>query len=445
MTKQLDYSEKARDFIKEAYANSGRIDSRIRFTCRLCEGRLVEALDLGETPLANELPTHTNKPQDLFPLYLSRCVDCQHVQLPVVVNPERLFRDYVYQSGTSPVFVKHLQEFARNVQPKRDLPFAFRPCRCPSDDIAKGIHYNECVTSRGEPGGLVVEIGSNDGTLLSEYQHRGFSVLGIDPAHNMADIAEAKRVPTIRAFFGRATLSNWNLAGRKADLVVALNVFAHSDELIDMVEGVSLLLADDGEFVIECGYLPSMVAGGVYRVIYHEHLAYWHAGAMSSFLMAHGLNLYDAERVPTQGGSMRYFASKVPRSQSESLRAILAAETAEALDVSRLAKNIAEDRAELRGILDAAHAEGKTVCGYGCPAQLTTTAYALGLTHGDIAFVVDDNPLKVGKYTPGLFWPIVPTSALIDKAPDLCVIFSANFATDIINRHPDFAGEWVIP
>lgn len=386
---------------------------RIRFDCRLCGGILAEQLDLGETPLANELLTHTDKPQDTFPLYLSRCTVCNHVQLPVVVNPQRLFANYVYQSSTSPVFVKHLEDFARDVQPK--------------------------------PGGFVVEIGSNDGTLLAEYKRKGFEVLGIDPANNIAEIAEARGVPTIRAFFGRATLANWHLTGRKADLVIALNVFAHSDELSDIAQGVSELLSDDGEFVVECGYLPDMIQRGVYSVIYHEHLAYWHAGAMFSFLMAHGLHLYDAERVNTQGGSMRYYASKRQQSQSDRLRAILAVETPESLDVRRLRAGIDKDRVELREVLDEAKAAGKTVCGYGCPAQLTTTAYALGLRHEDISFVVDDNPLKVGKYTPGLFWPIVPTSALIDKAPDICVVFSANFAADIINRHPDFAGEWVLP
>lgn len=388
-------------------------DFKVRFDCRLCNGTLAEVLDLGETPLANELPDRQDAQQDTFPLYLSRCTICGHVQLPVVVNPERLFSNYVYRSSTSPVFRKHLADFALDVQPKAS--------------------------------GFVVEIGSNDGELLLQYKRRGFQVLGIDPAQNIANIAERRGVPTLRAFFGRKTLANWNLAGRKADLVVALNVFAHADDLGEIADGVAALLADDGEFVIECGYLPDMVERGVWRVVYHEHLSYWHAGAMFSFLMAHGLHLYDAERVETQGGSMRYYASRAPRSQSESLRAILAAETPFLCDVSRLREPIARDRARLRSKLDAARAEGKTVCGYGCPAQLTTTAYTLGLRREDIAFVVDDNPLKQGRYTPGLHWPIVPTSFLVDKTPGVCVIFSANFADDIKARHPDFAGQWVIP
>lgn len=386
-------------------------DFRIRFDCKLCGGILQEQLELGETPLANELPTRQGAEQDMFPLYLSRCTICQHVQLPVVVNQQRLFSSYLYQSGTSPVFVRHLQDFARDVQPKA--------------------------------GGFVVEIGSNDGTLLAEYKRLGFNVLGIDPAKNIAEIAEANGVPTIRAFFGRATLSNWNLMGRKADLVIANNVFAHADDLADIAEGVAMLLADDGEFVLECGYLPDMIKLGVFSVIYHEHLSFWHAQPMFSFLAAHGLHLYDAERVPTQGGSMRYYASRAPRSQSERLREILAAETPASCDVSKLAVNIEARRMVLQAILSKARAEGLTVCGYGCPAQLTTTAYALGLKRGDVKFVVDDNPLKQGRYTPGLHWPIVPPTQLYQA--DICIVFSGNFIADIKRRHTDFSGSWVVP
>jgi hypothetical protein len=393
----------------------------IRQSCRLCSGLLAEQLDLGSTPLANELLTHTDKPQDTFPLYLSRCCVCGHVQLPVVVNPQRLFANYVYRSNTSPVFVKHLEAFARDVQPKA--------------------------------GGFVVEIGSNDGTLLAEYKRRGFEVLGIDPAKNIADIAESRGVPTIRAFFGRATLANWNLVGRKADLVIALNVFAHADDLGEIADGVRELLADNGTFVFEVGYLPDMIERGVYRVIYHEHLSYHHVRPLQSFLLKHGLHMYDAERVATQGGSIRCkvrkntaAAGEVPNVSTAMFNQFVMPERDAALtDVRRLRAVIDKDRAELRTILNEARATGKTVCGYGCPAQLTTTAYALGIEHEDIDFVVDDNDLKQGKYTPGLFWPIVPTSYLVDMEPDVCVIFSGNFAADIIDRHKDFAGEWVVP
>lgn len=411
-------------------------DHKIRFHCRLCSGLLAKALDLGETCLANELPSwRIEGGQDKFPLYLSRCTICGHVQLPVVVNPERLFRDYVYQSGTSPVFVKHLQNFARDVQPART-------------------------------GGFVVELGSNDGTLLAEYKRLGFEVLGVDPAHNIANIAEIKnKVPTVRDFFSKGLVgSNWNLKGRKADLIVALNVFAHADDLAGIVEGVAELLADGGQFVFEVGYLPDVIAKGLYRICYHEHLAYWHLTPMIPFFERFGLELFETEPVNTQGGSVRCYVrhrGAVVQQTSNCirhadcrknhgahmpgwhLREMLAAETPEALDVSRLAVKIAEDKLSIREVLDQAKAAGQKVCGYGAPAQLTTTCAVLEITRDDIAYVCDDNPLKQGKFTPGEFIHIVPPSGLYDGGAQVCVIFSANFADDIRERHADWDGAWV--
>lgn len=390
-------------------------DCHIRDTCRLCNGPITKVLDLGETCLANELPAAPIEGgQDKFPLYLSKCDACGHIQLPVVVNPERLFSDYVYRSATSPVFVKHLHELAGDVQPR--------------------------------PGGFVVEIGSNDGTLLAEYKRLGFEVLGVDPAHNIAAIAELENgVPTIRDFFSRATLKYWGLAGRKADLIVALNVFAHADDLSSILEGVAALLAPGGGFVFEVGYLPNVIENGLYRVVYHEHLSYHHLKPLQGFLSRHGLRMYDAELVNTQGGSIRVYVALAdpPAYYPVSIRLakLLELETTESVDVSRLSERVVFDKARIRAIFDDAEATGKTVCGYGAPAQLTTTCAALGIMSDDIAFVVDDNPLKVGKFTPGEFIPIVDVERLVEA--DICLIFSVNFAEDIIARHPELKGQWV--
>ncbi len=392
-------------------------DFRVRPDCRLCGGPVREVLRLPDTPLANELSLTSDPGQDVFPLYLSRCDSCGHVQLPVVVNPDRLFRHYVYRSGTSGLFVKHLHDFARDVA----VP----------------------------PGSLVVEIGSNDGTLLAEYARLGSEVVGVDPAENIADIAERENgVPTIRAFFGKETLDHPLLAGRKADLVVANNVFAHADDLSGILDGIHAVLAEDGRFVFEVGYLCDVVSRGLYRVVYHEHVSYHHLGPLQGFLARHGLFLYDAVRVSTQGGSIRCFAGVARPGDSvvsARLADLLRSETPDSVDVSRLSAVIASAKNSLRPRLDAARASGKVVCGYGSPAQLVTTCYALGLTEDDVAFIIDDNPLKHGMFTPGLHWPIVSPSFSRELKPDVCVIFSANFADDIISRHPEFGGEWIIP
>lgn len=392
-------------------------DYHVRSDCRLCYSSISEVLRLPDTPLANELSPSADFIQDVFPLFLSRCDSCGHVQLPVVVSPDRLFRHYVYQSGTSPVFVKHLHDFARDV----------------------------CVPA----GGLVVEIGSNDGTLLAEYARFGAKVVGVDPADNIADIAMEKNdVPTVRAFFGKDVLGHFLLEGRKADLIVANNVFAHSDDLSGILDGVRCLLADDGRFVFEVGYLCDVVSRGLYRVVYHEHVSYHHLSPLQGFLARHGLHLYDAVRVSTQGGSVRCFArvfSPDDMTVSPGLAGLLAAETPESVDVSSLFAVISSGHDSLRLKLDSARAAGKTVCGYGSPAQLVTTCYALGMTRDDVSFVVDDNPLKHGMFTPGLCWPIVPPALFREAKPDVCIIFSANFSDDIVSRYSDLGCGWVIP
>lgn len=379
---------------------------RIRPDCRLCSGAIVEVLHLPDTPLANEYPVAPfDGGQDTFPLYLAQCVECGHVQLPVVVDPERLFRQYAYQSGTSAVFREHLRSFAEQVRPKR--------------------------------GAFVVEIGSNDGTLLGEYRQRGFRVLGVDPARNLVEAARERGVDTIAEFF-TADLARDILAKHgPADLIIANNVFAHADDLGSIADGVKVLLAPGGEFVFEVSYLPDVIERGLYRVIYHEHLSYHTINPLHRFFAARGLALQRGARVrvPTQGGSVRLVAGHA------TIPGFVPIEPEAVGDVTTLAACIARDRERIHSTLSLLRAAGKTVCGYGAPAQLTTTMYALGLTGEHVSFIVDDNPLKIGRCTPGTFIPIV-SAAEIERA-DACVIFSANFADDIKARHADYRGEWI--
>ena len=395
-------------------------DFHIRDDCRLCYGPLWKVLDLPPTALANEYPEKPTS-QEIFPLFLARCLDCGHVQLPVVVDPERLFREYAYQSGTSPAFVEHLREFATYNRA----------------GLSGSIHYPP----------LVVDIASNDGTLLDQFSPNYYRRLGVDPARNLAEKARAKGIETITEFF-TPTLAREIVAKHgKAHLVTALNVFAHVDDLNRFAAGVAELLHDDGVFVFECGYLPDVIERGLYRVIYSEHLSYHSLGPLMPFFAKHGLRLRHAERVDTQGGSIRCFVRKQPDAQispaSDELLQMILAETPASLNVARLATRIHEDKIVLRATLLDLKAQGKTVCGYGAPAQLTTLCAALGITAQDIDFIVDDNPLKQGRFTPGRHIPILPPEALYERKPDACIIFSANFAEDIMKRHADFKGDWV--
>lgn len=391
-------------------------DYHIRTDCRLCFGPLERLLDLGYTPLANEYPEQPGL-QDEFPLFLSRCQHCGHVQLPVVVNPERLFRNYAYQSGTSPVFRAHLREFAQDTMPHH-----------PRQD--------------GPP--LIVDIASNDGTLLSEFEALGpCKLLGVDPARNLAAQALEKGIATITEFFTPSLARDIVRDRGKAHLITALNVCAHVDDLNSFMAGVAELLHDDGMFVMEVGYLPDVIERGLYRVVYHEHLSYHNLASLFPFLRKHGLYLTHAHRVPSQGGSIRAYVRRTPSGPLEKdFYDLRSAETPEALNVQRLVTRMGQDGFKLHKAIKSLRL-GQTVCGYGAPAQLTTTCYALGIMRDDIAFIVDDNPLKQGRFTPGRHIPILPPSALYERKPDACVIFSANFSEDIRARHREYRGEWI--
>ena len=390
---------------------------RLRTVCRLCSMQLPAhgSIDLGGTPLANAYEKTVQPETELFRLYLATCHGCGHVQLPVIVDPKRLFSDYSYVSSTAPSFVAHLHDFASDTAPTKP--------------------------------GFVVEIGSNDGTLLREFKAQGHRVLGVDPAENLARLATDAGLPTRPTFFDRAAAGEIATIYGKADLIAALNVFAHADDLHGIAAGVEHLLADDGVFVFEVGYLPDMIARGLYRVIYHEHLSYHALTPLLSFFQQHGLELFDAHRVPTQGGSIRCFVrhGNIWRGHQPTVRLLeLLEEEAQpgTLDVTRLRQRISDDKRRLREALSSWQEQGLEVCGYGAPAQLTTTCYALGVERTDIDFIVDDNQLKQGRFTPGLRIPILNPGALYSREPDVCIIFSANFADEIKARHAAFAGEF---
>lgn len=384
------------------------IDYSVRSDCRLCGAATDTVFDLGATPLANEYPAAPiARGQDVFPLYLVRCTVCAHVQLPVVVEPTRLFRQYAYQSGTSPIFREHLSAFAKDVRP-------------------------------GARGDFVVEFGSNDGTLLREYAAEGFRVLGIDPARNLAEQATASGVPTIAEFFDEDLASEIRRVHGAAELIVANNVFAHADDLSGIARGVATLLSPTGRFVFEVGYLLDVIRDGLFDVVYHEHVSYHHLLPLRGFFERYGLVLYDAHRVPSQGGSVRCFVrlrSAVDDSQPTArLCGLFDHETATGVDARSLKESIRAVADGLQQTLRRHAARGQVVAGFGAPAKLTTLVYACGLGASDLAFIGDDNPLKVGRCTPGQFIPIVSTSELLRRRPDALVIFSWNFAAEIINR-----------
>lgn len=389
---------------------------RTRQACALCACvDLHTVLELPATPPANEFVRHA-QPQDCFPLQLQLCAACGHVQLAAVVDPRRLFDNYVYVSGTSPVFVKHFEDYAA--------------------EVAAGLQLN----ARSH----IVDIGSNDGTLLKAFRKLGFGKLtGVDPAQEIAAQATREGIPTQVGFFDRAMAAAIRSSHGPAGLVTANNVFAHADDLQEIALAVRDLLAPEGEFVFEVSYLMDVVEKTLFDTIYHEHLSYHAVKPLVPFLAACGLHLYHARRIGTHGGSVRVHASRSRKHPTAALRELVAAEEAAGIHqrpaFDRLQAHIAGKGARLREQIRAWKTAGKKICGFGAPAKLTTLVYGFELDGADIDFIVDDAPLKQGLLTPGKNIPVLPSSALYDRRPDICIVFAWNFFDSITAKHAPWA------
>jgi SAM-dependent methyltransferase len=405
-------------------------DCRRRGTCRLCgSARLEMVLSLAPTPPANAFVPDSARaqPQDRYPLDVHFCEECGHVQLLDVVDPRLLFEHYVYVSGTSPVFVKHFEDYAADV-------LAAHPVAA---------------------GGLVVEIGSNDGTLLRFFQRAGCRVLGIDPAAEIAAAATAQGVETLNGFFTPETAAGILAERGPAAVVCANNVLAHIDDLSAVIEGVSALLAPGGILVFEVSYLVDVYENVLFDTIYHEHLDYHTVKPLVPFLARHGLDLVDARRVPSHGGSIRLTARKRDGravAASPAVAECIALEARLGLDRAETLRafggRIAAIGRDLTEVLAGFKAEGKRIAGFGAPAKATTLMYQFGIGPDVIDFIVDDSPLKQGLYSPGLHIPVLPSHAIAERRPDVLVVLAWNFAQPIMAKNAAFreaGGRFVVP
>jgi SAM-dependent methyltransferase len=400
-----------------------------RLTCRLCGGsRLSLVLELAPTPPANAFvpAQELGREQERFPLDLFFCEDCFHLQLSDVVDPRILFENYVYVSGTSPVFVKHFEDYAEEVMRR------FAP----------------------SPGGLALDIGSNDGTLLAAFKKRGLKVQGVDPAKEIARRASEAGIPTIAGFF-TADLAK-ELKGKigSAAVVTANNVFAHIDDLKGVVDGVRELLGLEGVFVFEVSYLVDVFEKTLFDTIYHEHLAYHSVKSLIQFLAANGLELIEALRVDSHGGSLRGVAQlkNGPRPVGASVAEAVAIEEKLGLDKGEtfraFAARIEGLKQELGDLLRKLKSEGKKIAAFGAPAKATTLMYHFDIGPELIDFIIDDSPLKQGLYSPGMHIPVLSSAAIAEKKPDYLVVLAWNFASSIIAKNAAFretGGRFIIP
>lgn len=400
-----------------------------RHDCRLCGStELSLVLQLEPTPLANALisKSQLGDPQTVFPLDVFLCDDCKHLQLLDVIDRRVLYEHYVYVSGTSPVFVEHFRHYADSLLARYTA----------KQDI------------------LVVDIGSNDGTLLAFFKQAGCQVLGVDPAVEIAADANNRGIPTIVDFFSPKLAAQIVEKHGTASIVTANNLFAHLDDLSAFLQGIRALIGHDGVFAFEVSYLGDVIEKTLFDTIYHEHLDYHSVGPLVRLFETHGLELIDASRIDTHGGSLRAIvqAAGGPHQIAPSVAKLVEEEDRIGLNKAdtyvEFASRIESIGQELRSVLKRIKAEGKSIAGYGAPAKATTLMYHFGIGPDVVDYIVDDSPWKQSLYSPGLHIPIVPSSFITETRPDYILILAWNFASSIIQRNSEFqatGGRFIIP
>ncbi len=400
-----------------------------RTTCRSCGGsRLYRFLELGPTPLANAFLDSEDRFADerSYPLDAFLCETCGLVQLLDVVDPEVLFRDYVYVTGTSPTMTRHFAAYARTVIERLELG----------------------------AGDLVLEAASNDGSLLEHFVRAGVDALGVEPARNIAAIARSRGVDTVEEFFGPETARSIRSRRGAAKAVLGNNVLAHVDDTTGFLRGMRELLAPGGRAIVEVPYLGEMLEGLEYDTIYHEHLCYFSVTALMRLFETAGMRIERVDRVPVHGGSLRVWgaAEEELGEHDASVQVLSAREREEGLTdrerYDRFALDVAENRLALRALLEDARGRGLRVAGYGAPAKGNTLLNYCGIGPDLLAFTVDRNPLKSGRFTPGMHIPVREPSAIERERPDVLLILAWNYAEEIVEQESGFrarGGRFLVP
>ena len=397
--------------------------------CRFCSNLLKHTfVDLGMSPLSNaylKLDT-INKAEKFYPLHTYVCDNCFLVQLEEFETPDHIFSDYAYFSSYSETWLRHAENYTE-LMIKRF-----------------GLNANS----------QVIEIASNDGYLLQYFQKQNIPVLGIEPAANVAKVAEEKGIPSLVKFFGVSTAQELVAQGKQADLLLGNNVLAHVPDLNDFVAGMKIVLKPDGILTMEFPHVLQLILQNQFDTIYHEHFSYFSFLTVEKVFATHGLTLFDVEELPTHGGSLRIYGQHNDGKKPISDRVSLLKSKERKAGLEQLetylgfGDKVKSIKCDLLSFLIDAKKQGKSIVGYGAPAKGNTLLNYCGIRTDLIDYVVDRSPHKQGLFLPGTHIPIYHPDKIRETKPDYLLILPWNLKDEIMGQMADireWGGKFIVP
>ncbi|MDF3033463.1 MAG: methyltransferase [Alphaproteobacteria bacterium] len=393
--------------------------------CRSCSaGDLSSIIPLGRLPLANALMSAPpEQPSRIYNLEVMLCGKCGLAQLKDLIDPKDLFTDYVYFSSNSETMLQSAADLV--------------------DKIIPSINKDA----------LVIEIASNDGYLLKNYVKKDISVLGIEPAQNIAKVANERGINTLCEFFSEHLAEQLSWDQQKADVIHANNVMAHIPDINGFAKGIKGLLKDHGQAIIEVPYFVDLVENMEFDTIYHEHVYYFAIKPLKRLFDSHGLEIFDVEKLSIHGGSLRLFLGHAGKhAVSKRVQSFLEKESG--MDLFNLSlylsfmKRLRKLKEDLRATLNQIKNEGKSIAAYGASAKGTTLLNFFEIGKDTIKFVVDRSPIKQGLFTPGTHIEIKDADTLNQESPDYTLLLTWNFADEILAQQSEYramGGKFILP
>ena len=397
-------------------------------TCRICNSNNIDTvLKLKDTPLEEQFVDESNIhiEQKSYPLELALCNQCGYVHLPYIVNPEESYVNYLYKSGVTPGLRSHYDDYAKKIVTKYKI----------------------------KKKSFIVDLGSNDGSMLASFKKQDMDVLGVEPAKIIAESANQSGVETVNDFFTDKVVSKILISHGKADIISANYMYANIDNIIQFTKSVENLLSKDGIFVVETGYHVEQFKVKMFDYIYHEHFSYFTVGVMNYLFNKCGLEIIDAQKTKPKGGSIRVVAQKQNglRDKLPSVDIIIKNENESNIYQHETYQSLSEDLQELKleliKLLKNLKAKGKSIIAFGASHSTTTLIYHFEL--GDyFDYIVDDNEAKHGQYSPGLHIPVFSTDKMYADSPDYILILAWQHKDIICDRHSKFienGGKFIVP